>query len=109
MASEASRKKSLLFCVSGSIAAATNSVLLLQALQERRLFEDITVALSACALRFVREEPFAVLAKRKCITNIFNAAVEGVAVHVAVAERCEIALVAPASANLIAKLANGIC
>lgn len=109
MDAEAPRKKSLLFCVSGSIAAATNSVLLLQLLLERQLFEEIVVALSDCALKFVREEPFAVLAKRKCITNIFDDAREGVAVHVVVAQRCDLALIAPASSNLIAKLAHGIC
>ena len=109
MGLEANRKKSLLYCVSGSIAAATNSVLLLQLLVERRLFEDIFVALSDAALKFVREEPFAVLAKRKCITDIFADAREGVAAHVTAANQCDLALVAPASADLIAKLANGIC
>ena len=108
MTAHSGSRKSLLFCVSGSIAAATNSALLLQILVERGLFADIYVALSCCALKFIREEPFAVLAKRKCITDIYEDAANGRAVHVEIAKKCELALIAPASANLIAKLAHGI-
>lgn len=103
----AKAKNSLLLCVSGSIAA-TGAVALLRILIERGLFADIHVALSESALRFVREEPFAVLSGRKCVTDIFDAAVEGHAVHVEVAEACQFALIAPATGNLVAKLALGI-
>jgi phosphopantothenoylcysteine decarboxylase/phosphopantothenate--cysteine ligase len=101
--------KSLLLCVTGSIGAATSAALLLQTLVERRIFKDIFVAISQCALKFVREEPFAVLSKRKCITDLFEEVVSGRVAHVEVARKCQIALIAPASANTIAKLAHGIC
>jgi phosphopantothenoylcysteine decarboxylase / phosphopantothenate---cysteine ligase len=100
-------ERSLLLCVSGSIAA-TDAVALLQLLVERRAFAEIRVALSESAQRFVRQEPFAVLSRQPCITNIFDEAQAGRAVHVEVARQCDIAVVAPASGDLIAKLAHGI-
>lgn len=98
---------SLLFCVSGSIAA-TSTVALLRILIERELFAGIRVALSESALQFVREEPFAVLSGHRCITDIFASAAEGHAIHVEIAQTCQFALVAPATGNLVAKLALGI-
>ena len=103
----ATDRKSLLLCVTGSIAA-TGTVALLQLLVERGQFAKIHVALSENALRFVRAEPFAILSKRRCITDIFADATEGRAVHVEVALGCEIAVVVPASGDVIAKLAHGI-
>ena len=103
----ATDRKSLLLCVTGSIAA-TGTVALLQLLVERGQFSKIHVALSENALRFVRAEPFAILSKRRCITDIFADAAEGRAVHVEIALSCEIAVVVPASGDVIAKLAHGI-
>ena len=99
--------KSLLLCVTGSIAA-TGVVPMLQLLVERGTFAEIHVALSKNALRLVREEPFAVLSRRRCITDIFDCALDGRAVHVEVALRCQLAVVVPASGDVIAKLAHGI-
>lgn len=100
-------KKSLLLCVTGSIAA-TGAVSFLQWLVERDRFSTIHVALSRNALRFVREEPFAILSRRPCITDLFNSALAGSAIHVEVAHTCQLAVVFPASGNVIAKLAHGI-
>ncbi len=100
-------KKSLLLCVTGSIAA-TGTVSLLQLLVERGQFSRIHVALSRNALRFVREEPFAILSGQRCITDIFDNAREGRAVHVETALTCQIAVVVPATGDVIAKLAHGI-
>ena len=102
-----SRKSSLLFCVSGSIAAIT-VIDALRMLVERAIFHRIYVALTRGALKFVREEPFAILSGRRCVTDIFHDALEGDPVHVRIARECGLALIAPASANVMAKLAHGI-
>jgi len=98
--------QSLLLCVTGSVAAAS-AISVLQVLVERGQFAKIYVALSEKALRFVREEPFAILSRQRCITNIFDEAQGGRAVHVDVAHACRIAVVVPASGDIIAKLAHG--
>jgi phosphopantothenoylcysteine decarboxylase/phosphopantothenate--cysteine ligase len=100
-------KPSLLLCVTGSIAAS-GAISMLQLLVERAQFSRIHVALSCAALRFVREEPFAVLSRQRCITDIFADARAGRAIHVEVASTCQLAVVAPASGDVIAKLAHGI-
>lgn len=97
----------LLFCITGSIAA-TNSPLLLQLLLERRIFARIHVAISQNALRFIREEPFAVMSQQRCITDIYDDAAQGRTLHVHVSKACKYALVAPASGDFIGKLAHGI-
>ncbi|MEV4538997.1 flavoprotein [Asanoa sp. NPDC049518] len=97
---------SLLLCVTGSVAAA-GAISVLQVLVERGRFAKIYVALSDNALRFVREEPFAILSRQRCITNIFDDARDGRAVHVELAYTCQVAVVMPATGNVIAKLAHG--
>jgi phosphopantothenoylcysteine decarboxylase/phosphopantothenate--cysteine ligase len=98
---------SLLFCITGSIAAP--AVLpVLQLFIERAVFKTVRVAISETALRFVRPEPFAVLSGGRCIVDLFDDAWYGSATHVRLAAECDIALVAPASANTMSKLAHGI-
>lgn len=97
----------LLLCVTGSVAAP-GTIRFLQVLVERGRFWPIHVALSQRALRFVREEPLAILSRRPCVTDVFEAARTGRAVHVELAQSCALAVVFPASANTIAKLAHGI-
>jgi phosphopantothenoylcysteine decarboxylase / phosphopantothenate---cysteine ligase len=104
---QGTEKRSLLFCISGSIAAIS-VVEVLRLLVERGIFDRIHIALTGGALKFVREEPFAVISGHRCVTDIFQDAREGDPVHVRLAKECEIALIAPASANFMAKLANGI-
>lgn len=97
----------LLVCVTGSVAAAV-TIRFVQVLVERGRFWPIHVALSRSALRFVQEEPFAILTRQPCVTDVFDAARAGRAVHVELAQNCPMAVVFPASANTIAKLAHGI-
>jgi phosphopantothenoylcysteine decarboxylase/phosphopantothenate--cysteine ligase len=98
----------LLFCVCGS-AAACNVPLVIQYLIERKVARRVHVAISEAGQVFVSETLLAVLIGRPCIVNLYDQAKNGVAAHVDVASCCKLAVVAPASANVIAKLANGIC
>jgi len=97
----------LLYCVTGSIAA-TMAPQILQMFLERHLFPSIRVALSRRAARFVSVEALAVLSKQPCILDLFADASQGRATHIELARKASAGLVAPASANTIAKLAGGI-
>lgn len=105
--SPAATGRSLLFCVTGSIAAP--SVLpVLRILVERNVFRTIRVAMSQSALRFVRPEPFAVMSGQACLVDLFEDAANGIAMHVATAGEADVALIAPATAGTMAKLAHGM-
>jgi len=97
----------LLFCVSGSIAATVASSIL-QIIVERNIFSGTRVVISRSALNFIREEPLAILSGRSCVSNIFSDAQMGTPTHIDLANNSSIALIAPATANIIGKLANGI-
>lgn len=84
---------------------------LARALQQRGA--EVQVVMTAAAQEFVRPLTFAALTGRKVITGLFSdgaasevlsSAVE----HIAVAQENEVLVVAPATADLIAKFAHGI-
>ena len=98
----------LLFFVSGSIAAASVP-LIVQLLLEREVAKDIHIVLSERARVFVSETTLATLTGRPCVVDLFQEAKDGRAAHVDLAAQCQLAVVAPASADIISKLAVGIC
>lgn len=98
----------LLYCVTGSIAA-TGAPEILRILVERKPFSEIHVVQTKSSKYFVRKEPLAILSGNPCISNFHRVSKGGISWHVELSRKCEIALVAPASANTIAKLAHGIC
>jgi phosphopantothenoylcysteine decarboxylase/phosphopantothenate--cysteine ligase len=96
--------------VTGGIAAY-KAAELVRELQERRL--DVQVILTAHGQEFVRPLTFAALTGKKVITRMFGtedqeANVESAIEHIAVAQSIDLLLVAPATADSLAKLANGI-
>src|SRR5664279_4070541 len=64
------------------------------------------VVMTAAAEEFVRPLTFAALTGRKVLTNLF--AVESAIEHIAVAQEHELLVIAPATADLMAKLAHGL-
>src|SRR5579884_1553839 len=69
--------------------------------------------MTAHAQEFVRPLTFAALTGQKVITGMFGsstaeATLESAIEHIAVAQRCEALVVAPASADILAKFAHGI-
>jgi phosphopantothenoylcysteine decarboxylase/phosphopantothenate--cysteine ligase len=96
--------------VTGGIAAY-KAAELVRELQERRL--EVQVILTAHGQEFVRPLTFAALTGKKVITRMFGtedqeANVESAIEHIAVAQSIDLLLVAPATADSLAKLANGI-
>jgi phosphopantothenoylcysteine decarboxylase/phosphopantothenate--cysteine ligase len=62
--------------------------------------------MTAAAEEFVRPLTFAALTGRKVLTNLF--AIEAAIEHIAVAQEHELLVIAPATADLMAKLAHGL-
>src|SRR5690242_3540140 len=96
--------------VSGGIAAY-KAAEILRLLQDRGV--KVQVIMTRAAQEFVRPLTFAALSGEKVITEMFSREggqpnVESAIEHIAVAESIDALLVAPATADLIAKFANGI-
>ena len=95
----------LVLGVTGSIAAY-KAVFLLRELV--RLGAGVTVCLSEHAREFVGPLTFRTLSGRPVLSNLFDPQSTEAVEHVAIAERAAAVVVAPATANLLAKAAHGI-
>lgn len=97
--------------VSGGVAAY-KAAELVRRLQQEKL--DVQVVMTRAAREFVAPLTFAALTGQKVITEMFSADssapanVESAIEHIAVAQRIDLLLVAPATADILAKLARGI-
>jgi phosphopantothenoylcysteine decarboxylase / phosphopantothenate---cysteine ligase len=96
--------------VSGGIAAY-KAAELVRTLQDRGL--EVQVIMTRSARKFVTPLTFAALSGRKVITEMFGgssgeANVESAIEHIAVAQGIDALVIAPATANVIAKIAHGI-
>jgi phosphopantothenoylcysteine decarboxylase/phosphopantothenate--cysteine ligase len=67
---------------------------------------QVQVVMTAAAERFVQPLTFAALTGRKVLTDLF--AIEDAIEHIAVAQEHEVLVVAPATADLLAKFAHGL-
>ena len=97
--------RELILGVSGSIAAY-KAVLLLRELT--RLGGSVTVCLTEHARAFVGALTFRTLSGRPVLTDLFDPQSADAVEHVALAERASAMVVAPATANVIAKAAQGL-
>jgi phosphopantothenoylcysteine decarboxylase / phosphopantothenate---cysteine ligase len=99
------RGKELILGVTGSIAAY-KAVYLLRELT--RLGAAVTVVRTAHAERFVGDLTWRTLSGRPVLSDLFDPQSGEAVEHVALAERADAVVVAPATANLLAKAAHGI-
>src|SRR5438445_2340602 len=91
--------------------AAYKAAELVRRLQQEGI--DVQVVMTGSAQEFVTPLTFAALTGQKVITEMFGdeaagANVESAIEHIAVAQRIDLLVVAPATANTIAKMARGI-
>ena len=93
----------ILLGVGGGIAAY-KAAELARLLMERG--HEVQAILTAAAQEFVRPLTFAALTGRKALTDLF--AIESAIEHISVAQEHELLVVAPATADLMAKLAHGL-
>src|SRR3954453_11271638 len=69
----------------------------------------VTVCMTAEAQRFVTPLTFEALSGRKVRTSTFDLVESGDPQHIGLTERADLMLVAPATNNVIAKVAHGLC
>ena len=97
--------KNILLCVTGSIAAYKAAEL------ANRFTKDgfnVDVILTDSAMEFIRPLTFQSLTKNRVYTSMFAEYEPDQLEHISLAKKADICLVAPATANMIGKIAGGI-
>lgn len=97
--------KTVILGVTGSIAAykAANLASML-----KKQHADVQVIMTEHATQFIHPITFETLTGNKCLVDTFDRNFQFQVEHVSLAKRADLAIIAPASANVIAKLAHGI-
>lgn len=99
------RGKTVLLGVSSSIAAYKICDL---ARMLTKLGAEVHVSMTANAQNFVHPLTFETLTQHKCLIDTFDRNFEYSVEHVAIAKKADVVMIAPATANVIGKIANGI-
>lgn len=97
--------KTVVLGVTGSIAAYKIANL---ASSLVKLHADVHVIMTKNATNFINPITFETLTKNKCMTDTFDRSFMYNVAHVSIADKADVMIVAPASANIIAKMAHGI-
>ena len=97
--------KTVVLAVSGSIAAYKIAYL---ASALHKLHADVHVLMTENATNFINPITFESLTGNKCLVDTFDRNFQYSVEHVALAKQADVVLVAPASANVIGKIAHGI-
>ena len=97
--------RELILAVTGSIAAYKAAYLLREL---RRAEARVTVVMTAHAREFVAPLTFRTLSGRPVLTDLFDPQEPAAVEHVALAERADLLLVAPATAHALARAALGL-
>ena len=93
----------LILGIGGGIAAYKSAELARLLMQQGH---EVQAVMTQAAQEFVRPLTFAALTGRKVLTDLF--AIESAIEHISVAQEHEILIVAPATANLMARMAQGL-
>ncbi|MCI5511742.1 MAG: bifunctional phosphopantothenoylcysteine decarboxylase/phosphopantothenate--cysteine ligase CoaBC [Oliverpabstia sp.] len=97
--------KTVVLAVTGSIAAYKIASL---ASQLSKLHANVQVLMTRNATNFINPITFETLTGNKCLVDTFDRNFEFSVEHVSLAKAADVVLIAPASANVIGKLAHGI-
>ena len=97
--------KHIILGVTGSIAAYKIASLASMLVKQKA---DVTVIMTKNAANFINPITFETLTGNKCLVDTFDRNFEFQVEHVSLAKQADVFLVAPASANVIAKAAHGI-
>ncbi len=97
--------KTVLLGVSGSIAAYKIANL---ARMLKKLRCNVHVLMTENATQFINPVTFETLTANKCLIDTFDRNFQYSVEHVALAKQADVVMLAPASANVIGKIANGI-
>ncbi|MCP8970189.1 bifunctional phosphopantothenoylcysteine decarboxylase/phosphopantothenate--cysteine ligase CoaBC [Ectobacillus ponti] len=99
------RGKNILLCVTGGIAAFKAAALTSKLVQEGAV---VKVMMSGGAVKFVTPLTFQALSRQEVYTDTFAENEPSVISHIHLADWADLIIVAPATANIIGKLANGM-
>ena len=97
--------KTVLLGVTGSIAAYKTASL---ASALKKLHADVHVLMTQNAVNFINPITFETLTGNKCLVDTFDSNFEYSVEHVSLAKKADVVMIAPASANVIGKIAHGI-
>lgn len=98
--------KTIVLGVTGSIAAYKIANLASMLVKQHA---DVHVIMTKNACNFITPTTFETLTGNKCLVDTFDRNFDFKVEHISIAKKADLFLVAPASANVIGKMANGIC
>ncbi len=99
------KNKTVLLGVTGSIAAYKIANL---ARMLKKLHCNVHVLMTQNATQFINPVTFETLTENKCLIDTFDRNFQYSVEHVALAKQADVVMIAPASANVIGKIASGI-
>lgn len=97
--------KNVVLGVTGSIAAYKAAELASQLTKQGC---EVHVVMTADALRFITAVPFKTLSRHPVVTDLYDEVAGWQPTHIKLADEADLLLIAPATANTIAKLAQGL-
>lgn len=97
--------KTVLLGITGSIAAYKIAYL---ASALKKLHADVHVLMTENATNFINPITFETLTGNKCLVDTFDRNFQFQVEHVSIAKKADVVMIAPASANVIGKIANGL-
>src|SRR5438132_5187461 len=97
--------KNVVLGVTGSIAAHRAADLASLLTKQGR---EVHVVMTADALRFITPLPFKTLSRHAVITDLYDEEEGWKPTHIRLADEADLLLIAPATANILAKLAHGL-
>ena len=100
-----SQGKNIVLGVTGSIAAH-RAADLASLLTKQGC--DVHVVMTADAQRFITAVPFKTLSRNPVVTELYDDAAGWQPMHIKLADEADLLLIAPATANTLAKLAHGL-
>ena len=98
--------KTIVLGVTGSIAAYKTAMLASLLVKQHA---DVHVLMTANATKFISPLTFETLTSNKCVVDTFDRNFSYDVKHVSLAKKADLFMIAPCSANVIGKLASGIC
>ena len=100
------KDKTILLGITGGIAAYKAAYL---ASTLVKLHANVEVVMTEHATRFIAPLTFEQLTGRRCMVDTFDRNFSHQVEHIALADRTDLVIIAPATANVCAKLAHGLC
>lgn len=97
--------KTIVLCVTGGIAAYKAADIVSRL---RKLEAEVHVIMTASACEFITPLTFEVLSGNRVVTDMFDRAFTWEVEHISLAKKADVFVIAPATANIIAKAAHGI-